>query len=358
MLCRANLSRADLPGANLSRADLSGAKLQNADLWRANLAFADLSGANLAHAYLSGADLSNADLSRADLSHADLLEADLRGADVSGADLHDARLSGANLRGANLSNGNLSNANLENAKLSEAILTNAVYAPRSPPPDGAYIEGLVGLETVTFPPGHQSGLVRLRELLQQAGLRTLERQATFAIERNRALHDREDEDIGRQVGGWLKLIAFEWTTAWGMHPERALLIMLGLLAMMGIWVYPVTIAASPNVASNEHGIFKVWTGDAVGARTGRICDADQLEIRRLTSDVPWVFLWGLWFSTLSAFHIGWRDLNVGNWLSRLQPTPFALRPRGWVRVAAGVQSLLSVYLIAMWALTNFGRPFQ
>ena len=31
---------------------------------------------------------------------------------------------------------------------------------------------------------------------------------------------------------------------------------------------------------------------------------------------------------------------------------------GWARVAAGWQSLISVYLIALWVLTYFGRPFE
>jgi hypothetical protein len=29
-----------------------------------------------------------------------------------------------------------------------------------------------------------------------------------------------------------------------------------------------------------------------------------------------------------------------------------------VRVVSGAQSLISVYLVAMWVLTYFGRPFQ
>ncbi len=67
---------------------------------------------------------------------------------------------------------------------------------------------------------------------------------------------------------------------------------------------------------------------------------------------------GLYFSVLSAFHIGWRDLNVGSWIARLQPREYTLRAKGWVRVVSGVQSLISVYLIAMWVLTYFGRPFE
>ena len=86
--------------------------------------------------------------------------------------------------------------------------------------------------------------------------------------------------------------------------------------------------------------------------------ADEIRVDRLSAGMPTVFAWALYFSMLSAFQIGWRELNVGTWLSRIQPTEFALRGRGWVRVVSGLQSLISVYLVAMWALTYFGRPFQ
>jgi hypothetical protein len=66
----------------------------------------------------------------------------------------------------------------------------------------------------------------------------------------------------------------------------------------------------------------------------------------------------LYFSLLSAFHIGWRDLNVGTWLARLQSREYTLSAIGWVRVVSGLQSLHSVYLLALWALTYFGRPFE
>lgn len=64
------------------------------------------------------------------------------------------------------------------------------------------------------------------------------------------------------------------------------------------------------------------------------------------------------FSLLSAFQLGWRYLNVGSWLTRLQGKEYALRGSGWVRTLSGIQSLLSVYLLAMWALTQFGRLFE
>ena len=53
-----------------------------------------------------------------------------------------------------------------------------------------------------------------------------------------------------------------------------------------------------------------------------------------------------------------REFNVGTWLARLQTRGYTPRATGWVRAVAGVQSLLSVYLLTLWALTYFGRPFQ
>ncbi|MDF1790804.1 MAG: hypothetical protein P1U88_02790 [Thalassobaculaceae bacterium] len=42
----------------------------------------------------------------------------------------------------------------------------------------------------------------------------------------------------------------------------------------------------------------------------------------------------------------------------MQPSEFALRAHGWVRVVSGVQALFSLYFLAMWALFYFGRPLQ
>jgi hypothetical protein len=67
---------------------------------------------------------------------------------------------------------------------------------------------------------------------------------------------------------------------------------------------------------------------------------------------------GLYFSLLSAFSLGWRELNVGTWIARVQPREYVLRATGWVRTVSGIQSLLSVYLLALWVLTYFGRPFE
>ena len=364
-LGRVNLQEANLGGANLQEANLGGANLQEAHIFLANLQEAYLGEANLREAHLRRAILQEAYLGWTDLQEANLEDANLQEADLGGANLQRVNLGRANLQGARLTS-----VDVEAASLAHANLEGSVYAPASAPPNPR-VEGLRGLATVYFPPGGQSGLVQIREYLRSSGLRDLEREATFAIEHNRSRHARCDLEgtaprqrcraatpVSVRLGGWFELILFEWTTGWGLHPSRALVIMLGTAVVFGLVVYPSAIAASPRLASPKHGIFKVWTAQEHDSPLGRVTHIDQVEIHRLSADVPRAFAWGLWFSLLSAFHIGWRDLNVGTWLSRLQPSAFALRARGWVRVVSGFQSLLSVYLIAIWALTYFGRPFQ
>ena len=330
---------------------------------RAVLCLADLQNADLRSANLQGAVLWSSNLQGADLSGANLQEADLLGANLQKANLKDANLQKADIRYANLQKADLDGADVAGARLADATVAGAIYAPASPSPDG-YLERVKGLADVILPYDEYSritavsGMVQLRKLLHEAGLREGEREATYAIEHHKALHARVHGTAFQRFGGWLQLIFFEWTTGWGLYPSRALVIALVVMFLLGFVVYPAPIAAAPSHASPKHGIFQVWTAEEYGSPEGRVSTVDEVEIKRLSGKVPKAFLWGMWFSVLSAFHIGWRDLNVGTWLSRLQPFPFALRARGWVRIVSGFQSLISVYLVAMWVLTYFGRPFQ
>ncbi len=56
-----------------------------------------------------------------------------------------------------------------------------------------------------------------------------------------------------------------------------------------------------------------------------------------------IFLYGFYFRIQSAFHIVWRDLNVGSWIDRIQPREYTLKATGGVRVVSDVQSFISIY---------------
>jgi hypothetical protein len=80
----------------------------------------------------------------------------------------------------------------------------------------------------------------------------------------------------------------------------------------------------------------------------------RLQARNWWSAVPMAG----YFSLLSAVNIGFEQFTPGDWIQRLQAHEYALRAEGWTRIVAGLQALLSVFLLAMWVLTQFGRPFQ
>jgi hypothetical protein len=86
----------------------------------------------------------------------------------------------------------------------------------------------------------------------------------------------------------------------------------------------------------------------------------HVDIKRLglLRGVTWALLLGFFFSLISAFGVGYRDLDVGRWIERIKRDESTLRATGWLRTVSGVQGLLSFYLLILWLLTYFGRPFE
>jgi Pentapeptide repeats (8 copies) len=364
---RANLCRADLQGADLQGVDLQGANLQVAFLRGANLQKARLLEANLQVAPLTGADLREAGLQGADLQGADLRGADLQGARLWEADLREVGLTGANLQGASLHRANLAKAIYEPDPERLPALSGLIH------PDN-HLDQLIFQET-------PAALVTLREAFKKAGMRTQERQLTYAIEHTKQLKawnpwwiDPRARDMRpwlEQLGGkgesLFSYVLFDLPSAYGMTPSRALAT-LGLLILVFSLVYMVAVVT----ARGRAGIWVTWPADRVYQEEG------AKEATRVTTAFffPRVQDWaagrwwgvllrgvclpliGLYFSFLSAFSLGWRELNVGTWIARVQSREYVLRATGWVRTVAGIQSLLSVYLLALWVLTYFGRPFE
>ena len=360
-LSYANLQEADLlpvklPGAKLHSANLQRAKLgagyprystdlTDADLSGADLRWADLQGGYLPGAILNKADLRGAVLRGARLENSHLREADLRGCDLRGVSLWNADLTKADLSGADLSRADLNSAQLIDVELAGATLagvnlTNARYEATAAPKRGA-LGGIKGLETIEFnyKEGKHTGLVLLRAAFKDAGLRQQERVATYLLERAKTQHAWWPES-------YFRLVFFEWPCDYGLAPGRLLRLLCGLIVVFTfVYVFPIC-------RTGKSGIYRVWPEDSIHD------DQQANEIERLAPSLFKAPGYAFYFSLLSAFHFGWRELNVGNWLVRMQSRDFMLRATGWVRVMAGLQSLISVYLVAMWALTYFGRPFE
>jgi hypothetical protein len=336
-----NLCGARLIGVNLAKAnrtlqadlDLSGANLSGADLSESNLKGANLRQARLLGANLSGADLSGADLSDANLSNGFSLLAELCLRE-GGGDCSPLLGKGANLSAAILIGTNLSGADLSAANLATAVLD---LNPGSLP----HIPSLAlakNISQLTFSVSPLS-LVALREEFKKAGMRKQEREITYAIK------SKETKGAHRFERAF-NFILFDLTSQYGMSPGRPLRI-IGFLVVLFSLPYLIALMKSKGA-----GIWMVWAKDRLPKEDG------QDEPARLKK--RWLpLLWtAFYFSLLSAFNIGWRDINVGNWIARVQSHDYTLKATGWVRTVSGVQSLITVYLLALWVLTYFGRPFE
>jgi uncharacterized protein YjbI with pentapeptide repeats len=344
-----DLADAEFPNANLNGTILvdtilTGAQFNNASLIAANLTGANLAGASLFGARLIRTRLMGANLSRANLVISKLIKADLRGAKLIASELNSADLTQANLRGANVAG----------AMLAYTTLTNAVYAPQSEPPH-PYVAGIKGVLKVRVPSGERVGLVQLRKLFQEAGLRDLEREATCRIERA----DTADwKGLSSAIRSVLRWIAFDLTTAYGLQPFRALLLIIGFWALFtSIYCWP--IISTPGQSEQVSGIYKILPEKRIAGPAGNPHIEPNSDVHRIhAANVQEAIPSAAYFSLLSGANIGFQQFTPGDWIRRLQRHDYELRAEGWVRRVAGAQALLSVFLLAMWVLTQFGRPFQ
>ena len=340
-----------------------------------------LFGADLSDAFLSGASLSGAYLIRASLSGANLL-----GANLSGADLKDGSLSGAVLANANLTGTNLNGTDLDSAQLWGANVHSAVYQAKSNP-EIRSIAVARNLEFITYSTS-PSALVRLRKEFLDAGYYEQEGKITYALKRREAelfwlgcwpwaanqtrrgfelpavllWSDGAYGTLLRNcVNYWFNRVFFDLTTQYGMTPGHALEI-VGILWFALTLVYVLFIHRS-----GRSGLYvvkkRLWKGKD---NTREI----QIRPRLLPQTSLWklpfyllrrewrLFRAAMFFSLMSAFNIGFRDINFGRWLRLLTKREYDIKAVGWARTVAGFQSLFSVILIALFVLTFFGRPFE
>jgi uncharacterized protein YjbI with pentapeptide repeats len=297
-----------------ARANLSGATLSGAYLARRNLAWAVLEGVTMSEANLFGAVLIRADIRNSRLERVNLMYAKLSSVDLSGAKLERADLSNSDLSGANLGAANLRYANLRAAVLQDADLSGT---------------DLMGAQ----------GLTELRKQFKEAGSVSLAKQMTYQIRRTDRIASWYEGAFGK-VDSVFNLFMFEVPCKYGYSPGRALVLLLSLIPLFSV-AYVYALAGETHAA--------IWKVQEIGQEEKR----SRLRYRGVLAVTM-----GLYFSLLSAFEIGWKEFTVSNWITRLQATEYSLASSGWVRPVSGIQSLISVYLLALWALTYFGAPFE
>lgn len=357
-MTRVNFQRAQLEKARLENAKLTNADLRQANLSYANLANTDLRGANLTFAILKGANLSGAILNQATLAWADLRE----------VDLSEAILTEANLENADLSQGQLINTALGNANFAEVNLKQAIYQPLLKQlPDLSTFTSVKYFQSIEFTDFNhwKASLTELRSAYRELGIRSMERLITATIK-------YQEMRLEWQKGGWLTIdsafnyIFFYLTCNYGAEPGKPL-----RLFLLAIFLFAVPYRYALSHPTKQAGILAIWNRKRfykwdkihpLAKKSEPVCKL--LSAQCLDKKKNWLFhqfhllRLSLFFSLLSAFSIGWKDINVSNWISHMQAREFTLKGKGWVHAVAGFQSLFSAYMIVLWVFTYFARPFE
>jgi uncharacterized protein YjbI with pentapeptide repeats len=322
------------------------ADLRCADLRKADLVGANLSGANLMGADLRGAFLYGANLENANLSHAELFEADFTNANLTGANCRAADFAWSKLIHTNLSSANAAFARFDLSQFDPSDVNNLE------------ITGAKGLSMIWFTSTLAAS--KLRKNAKDLALKDEARQLTSAIHKFQVNRDSFSSRFFEDyiLGGKL--------TDYGVYPWRSLALLISLIPVFGL-IYMFAL-----VTKRKAAIWVVFYSDGVLEKKERCV--------RLRNRYPFLpnfkkkrkllkIMFSCWrivllysiafqFSLLTAFRIGWRELNVGSWIERLQSRRYFFNSDGWVRRLSGFQSLLSVYLLALWLLTYFGSPFE
>lgn len=400
------------------QADLSDSILWTINLNGTRLRQANLSGANLTGVDLSNADLEAADLSQALISSLTTQDpSPNQGEILTFGPKQNFRtlFVGASLRSANLAGAVVFGADLKDADFDGANMSGAVFEPYSLP--SISLAGAKGLELMTYS-RNPTALVRLRKEFQDQGLLDQERKITYALKRREAqilllacspwadlqwpLKTSETDAASLVKRGRFDLLVvnclnysfnrvfFDLTSQYGMTPGRPLRLLAALwLICAGIYYFLIRFSrrSAILVIPSKHTEIEGDEDKNNGRRIRRIQKVGRMQARQRSlsewlryekdrrttqSSIALAVAVGrrwfrskwrrarsaMFFSLMSAFNIGFRDIDFGRWLRLLTKRQYDLKPVGWARTVAGWQSLISLYLVALWILTYFGRPFE
>ena len=124
------------------------------------------------------------------------------------------------------------------------------------------------------------------------------------------------------------------STADGLNERLILLVLIGVFTL----VYLPPIVMTPKRPDGDGGIYRIWPEGRIKRAGESVKAADDVSIERLNAGGIAAIGQAFYFSVISAFHLGWRDLNVGSWITRMQPREYGLCAKGWVCIVSGVQS--------------------
>jgi len=340
--------RADLCGARIVGLDFRGADLRFSRLMGTRFENVNFGGANLSWSYLSRAGFLNTPRQEqvriydSDLTGVIIVDSDMSGWTLEDSDLDFATIGHSTFSNALFDSTKLQGATFRDVSLKDASFYRAAFSqtrleirPDQLPvvPSLRDADGLTSLIALN---GGESTLIEIREQLKKAGFNRQAQEVNYALSTG-------VEGNEFRGGRLFNRIVLGIPYAYGLKPERTVLIGLLLIPVFACY-YALAIYQGPQ----QGGIWVLR--NAPNQHPDRTMRPVLLTSRNCRP-----LLAGLWYSILSAFRIGWHDFNVGDWIARLQGRSYRLEAEGWTRRASGIQSLISVYLLALAIASYIAR---
>jgi hypothetical protein len=110
--------------------------------------------------------------------------------------------------------------------------------------------------------------------------------------------------------------------------------------------------------SGDRGLFRVRPKGGLVFTATAAQEAADAQVERVPAHPPESIVAALWFSALSATRFGYGSFTLSSWLGGLHPGQDEYRALGLFRALAGLQALVSLYLLVLFVITLFGDPFS
>jgi hypothetical protein len=346
--------------------------------------------------HLAGIDFSYANLRGSDFSKTQLEDVSFEGACLIGANFKSSDLWAVTFNSANLWRTDFANTRIAGTLFRQSLLVDTDFsdadmrfidfasAAYMAAKDPKIFISLMGLEAMTWsiqewseqnrelafrcvaPPSDRQSfslaysdsqsfsLIRLRKMFTDSGYTDYAKRTTVAIEHGKYEEMMYSKDWLTELEGVTRYVIFGVSTSYGLYPSRALTFLIISVFCFSFIYWPV-IAIKRR--ANDKGIFRILPDDRIVRAKGGY----QLMKKKVQKIyLPWrrAYLYALLFSISSAFQLGWKDINIGAWVSRLQPREFALVAKGWVRSVAGIQTLVSLGLLVIWVLVLLSHKIR
>jgi uncharacterized protein YjbI with pentapeptide repeats len=350
-LQNAVLFDAHFEDAELGLSDLSGARCHNAHFERVKAYSVKFEDAVLFGCDFHGATLVGASFKNAELNSADFEGGLLVGADFSGADLMHAKFKNTFLQDARLDDARCRDIHWDGYFVGEErsadLMARALKEPDAHLADARYKQDF---EKVFGYSRRISPLVREDIMLQgytraKYTYRYLKNiyQSYDLAEIAKEFHYRENRVATKMSGNpfsWLaRKLLFEWTYGYGARPWW-------LLRSSGIVVLFFTVGfLLLSFMRVKSGIYRIDEDQESQSR---------ISVKSLKGVFP-AFGNALYFSLLTFVTFGYGTITPQQWVRLLRLEQVDLKPVRWARIAAALESLAGIYLLALFAKVILGR---